>query len=538
MQLAPNVRVIQPTITQNNTMDILKQELPKRVCAYCRVSTDSEEQKTSYIAQKTYYTDKIQSHPKWIFAGIYADEGISGTSMKKRDEFNRMIKDALDGKIDIILCKSIPRFARNVVDILNIIEQLNQKGVPIIFENENINSLDDRQGTRIQILMCAANAEDYSKSLSESVKWGKIRQIEQGNYPFAECFGYNLEIIKNKGGRTIERKITINERQADVIKYIFKTYLDGYSYRQIAKMLEERGICSPKGMPTWKSSTVEIILKNEKYKGDLHLNKITYTDLKFKKRVPNTTGKQYYIEDHHKAIISKTEWNRVAKEIEYRKNQRGYGETGRSVYSSKYPFSNKIYCLQCGSKFRRHCYILGKETIGTWVCINHKKNKANCNQKLFKEKDIEQAFLESLNELIVDKANVIETVISNLEEVIKKRKDDITPEQIDRQIELKQRDLMALIQGISTMDTYKESQQIMNEIENLKTQKTDAILLEKQRSRDLYRTEDLRKLLNKEQQFTEFQPHIFKQLIDKILIDGNKATFVFTNMVKITKILP
>lgn len=537
MQLAPNVKVIQPTKIVNNTYDIIKQDLPKRVCAYCRVSTDSEEQKTSYISQKTYYTDKIQNHPGWIFAGIYADEGISGTSMKKRDEFNKMIKDALDGKIDIILCKSIPRFARNVVDILNIIEQLNQKGVPIIFENENINSLDNRQGTRIQILMCAANAEDYSISLSESVKWGKIRQIEQGNYPFAGCYGYNLELIKNNSGRTIERKITINQREADVVKLIFKSYLDGYSYRQIATILEERGICSPKGMPTWKSSTVEIILKNEKYKGDLHLQKETYNDIKFRKRIPNTTGKQYYIEDHHKAIISKSEWNRVAKEIEYRKNQRGYGETGRSVYTSKYPFSNKIYCLQCGSKFRRHNYERKEGKVATWVCINHKINNSNCNQQVIIESNIEKAFVEALNELILDKHNVIETVIANLEEVIKNRKEDITPEQIDRQIEMKQRDLMALIQSISTMDNYNESQKIMNEIENLKAQKSDAILMEKQRTRDLYRTEDLRKLLNKEQQFTEFQPHIFKQLIDKILIDGNKATFVFTNMVKITKIV-
>ena len=535
--LAPNVRVIQPTkIIDDTSMDILKQELPKRVCAYCRVSTDSEEQKTSYNSQKTYYTDKIKNHPGWIFAGIYADEGITGTSMKKRDEFNKMIKDALDGKIDIILCKSIPRFARNVVDILNIIEQLTIKRIPVIFETENLNSLDNSQGTRIQIMMLAANAEDYSISLSESVKWGRIRQIEQGNYPFTECFGYKVE-IKKVGNKVVEKKIRIDENEADVVRLIYTTYLNGYSYRQIAAMLEEREIPSPKGKPNWKSSTVQGILQNEKYKGDLHLQKQTTTDVKFRKRVANTTGKQYYIEDHHKAIISKSEWNRVAKEIEHRNSQRGFGETGRSVYTSKYPFSNKIYCLQCGSKFRRYGYDTKDGKVATWVCINHKIKNSTCTQLQVIEKNVENAFIEALNELITDKHQVIETVINNIEEVIKNRKDEITPEEIDNKIALKHRDLMALIQTIGTMDNYNESQKIMNEIENLKAQKEDAIRMDKQRKRDLYRTEDLRKLLDKSQVFDTFQPQIFKQLVDKILIDGNKATFVFTNMVKITKIV-
>lgn len=535
--LAPNVKVIQPTKIETTTYDIIKQELPKRVCAYCRVSTDSEEQKTSYNSQKIYYTDKIQNHPGWIFAGIYADEGITGTSMRKRDEFNRMIKDALDGKIDIILCKSIPRFARNVVDILNIVEQLTLKRIPIIFENEQLNSLDNSQGTRIQILIGAANAEDYSISLSESVKWGRIRQIEQGNYPFTECYGYKIEVKKTSGGKVIEKKIHIDERCADVVRLIYKTYLNGYSYRQIATMLEERGIESPKGKQSWKSSTVQGILQNEKYKGDLHLQKQTYSDIKFRKRIPNTTGKQYYIEDHHKAIISKSEWNRVAKEIEFRNNQRGFGETGRSVYTSKYPFSNKIYCLQCGSKFRRYGYDTKEGKIATWVCINHKNKNSTCNQLQIIEKNIEKAFIEALNELITDKHQVIETVINNIEEVIKNRKEEITPEEIDNKIALKHRDLMALIQSIDSMDNYNESQKIMNEIENLKAQKEDAILQQKQRQRDLHRTEDLRKLLNTNEIFDKFQPQIFKQLVDRILIDGNKATFVFTNMVKITKLV-
>lgn len=509
-------------------MDILRAELPKRVCAYCRVSTDSEEQKTSYESQKVYYEEYIRNHPGWIFTKIYADEGISGTSMRKRDAFREMVKDALDGKIDMIICKSVSRFARNVVDILNVIEQLTIKGIPVIFENENLNSLNDQQGTRMQILLSAANAEDYSQSLSESVKWGKIRQIERGNYNFAKCYGYNIDK---------DKKVTINKYEAEVVKLIYQTFLNGYSYRQIAQMLAERKIESPKGKPTWTSSTVQGILENEKYKGDLHLQKMTYTDLKFRKRVPNDKTKQYYITDHHMAIIPKNEWNRAEKERNYRNNMRGFGETGKSVYTSKYPFSNKIYCLQCGSKFRRYGYDTAEGHVYTWVCINHKHKGSNCTQLQIIEKNLENAFVETLNEIILDKDNVIETVINNIEEVLRERQANTTPAEYDDQIALKLRDLMALIQGISTMDTFQESQKIMTEIENLKAQKQDAEKLAQQREMTIYRTEELRQTIKQIGTFDKFNGEIFKQLVEKILIDGNKATFVFNNMMKITKIV-
>lgn len=525
--LAPNVKIIEPKKKVENTMDILRAELPKRVCAYCRVSTDSEEQKTSYESQKIYYEEYIRNHPGWIFTKIYADEGISGTSMRKRDAFREMIRDALDGKLDMIICKSVSRFARNVVDILNVLEELNLKQIPVIFENENLNSLNDQQGTRMQIMLCAANAEDYSQSLSESVKWGKIRQIERGNYPFSKCYGYRKE----------NDKIKIVPYEAEVVKLIFKTYLNGYSYRQIAKLLEERKIISPQGKTRWMSSTVQGILENEKYKGDLHLQKTTYTDLKYRKRIKNDRTKQYYISDHHIAIISKNEWNRAEKERNYRKNIRGFSPTGRSCYSSKYPFSNKIYCLQCGSKFRRYGYNTSEGYVNTWVCINHKIKGSTCTQQQIREQNLENAFVETLNEIIMDKDNVIETVINNIEEVISNRKDTLTPAEFDDQIALKQRDLMALIQGINTMDTFQESQKIMTEIENLKAQKQDAERLAEQREMDIYRTEELRKTIKDIKVFDKFNGEIFKQLVEKIIIDGNKAIFVFNNMIKITKVV-
>ena len=264
---------------------------------------------------------------------------------------------------------------------------------------------------------------------------------------------------------------------------------------------------------------------------------MTYTDLKYRKRIPNDKTKQYYITDHHVAIIPKSEWNRAEKERNYRNNMRGFGEQGKSVYTSKYPFSNKIYCLQCGSKFRRYGYDTAEGHVYTWVCINHKHKGSNCPQLQVTEKNLENAFIEALNEIILDKDNVIDTVINNIEEVLKERKDIMTPAEFDDQIALKQRELMALMQGKGNMDMFKESERIMTEMQNLVALKEDAEKLCKQREMDIYRTEELRNVIKNIGTFEKFNGEIFKQLVEKILIEGNKAIFVFNNMMKVTKVV-
>lgn len=527
--LAPNVRIIEPTkVAETKSYDVIKQTTEKRVCAYCRVSTDSEEQLNSYNSQCLYYENFIKEHEGWIFTGIYADEGITGTSMRKRTHFKEMIADALDGKIDMIICKSVPRFARCVVDILNIIEELTQKGIAVLFETERLNSLDDSQGTRLQILINAANAEDYSRSLSESVKWGIKRQIEQGNYPFSRCYGYNVE----------KKKVTINKQEAEIVKFIYQAFLNGDSYRQIAKRLEERGVISPMGKTRWHTTTVEDILANVRYKGDLHLQKTTTSDIKFRKQIKNETGKQYYIENHHAPIISKAEWSKVEKERLYRSNLRGFGESGKTTYSSKYPFSNKIVCLQCGSRFRRHGYIAGDGSkVPIWVCINHKKNKDKCSQLPVKEEMLEKAFVEVLNEIVDNKEQILETLANNIYQVIKDRNPEDSIANIDKEINRKQSELMGLIQGISTMDTFQASQRIMNEIEALKERKRQSEMQSKQRDMNVYRIEELKEKINSIKVFDKFNGGVFKQVCEKIQIDGNKAIFVFNNLLKVEKIV-
>lgn len=525
--LAPNVRVIEPTKKLVNGIDILKNNMPKRVCAYCRVSTDSEEQKTSFKSQKEFYTEYIQKHDGWIFAGIYADEGLSGTSMRKRKEFNRMIADAMDGKIDIIVVKSVSRFARNVVDILNIVEQLTLKGIPIIFESEHLNSMDDQAGTRMRLLMSAAVAEDFSQNLSESVKWGKIRRIEQEKYPCVKTYGYRIK----------DHIYEIYEPEAQIVRFIYKTYLAGQSYGQIGKMLMERGVISPGGSAIWKTSTVSYILENEKYKGDLHLQKQTYSDLKYRKRIKNTEGKQYYVENHHEPIISKADWNRVQKEREIRTNQRGYSPTGKAGYSSKYAFSNKLYCVACGSKFRRHKYDTVQKTVYTWVCINHKRYK-NCNQDAIKEEDLERTFIDLLKGIVVDKDGFINTVISNIEEVVKNRQSEASTEEIDAKIIRIQNEMIGLVRDMTVANTAEisaKTQEMLAEIERLKKVKDITIAEGLALERDLSRMDNLREILNSEEVFDKFNADIFRRVVDKVLIDGKTATFVLCDTMRITK---
>jgi len=525
--LAPNVKIIQPTKPRETSLDILKAALPKRVCAYCRVSTDSEDQKTSYESQKIHYEKKIREHEGWIFAGIYADEGISGTSMKKRKEFNKMIAEAMAGNIDIILTKSVSRFARNVVDILTIVEQLTLKGVPIIFETERINSMEDQAGTRMQLLMSAAIAEDFSQNLSLSVKWGKRRRIEQGNIPCTKTYGYRI-----KNGN-----YEVYEPEAEIVRFIFKSFLAGQTYRQIAHALENRQNLSPGGKTNWKSSTVQYIIENEKYKGDLLLQKQTYSDIKFRKRIKNTEEKQYYIEDHHPPIVSKTDWNRAQKEREMRTSQRGYSPTGKGCYSSKYAFSNKLYCLSCGSKLRRHCYYTADKKVYTWVCINRKAYK-NCKQDFIKETDLEKTFVELMNEIMVDKQGFIETVINNIETVVRKRNEAESTEEIDSKILAIQNEMIGLVKAMTidnTTDITTKTQSMLKEIERLKEAKATIIAEGLNLQRDLCRMDDLRQILNEKTIFQTFNEDIFRRTVDKVLLDGKMATFVFCDAVRLTK---
>ena len=278
-----------------------------RVAAYCRVSTDSEEQLTSYEAQKNYYTDKIMTNPNWTMAGIFADEGITGTSAAKRPEFLRMIRKCRQKKIDLILVKSISRFARNTVDCLNYMRALKELGIAIIFEEQNINTLE--ADGELLITLLGAVAQGESESISENVKWGVRQAMREGKATIQYKRLYAYE--KGEDG-----KPQIIPEQAEVVRRIYDSFLAGQSLRMIKEDLEQRGIATVSGGLEWSIASIRGILQNEKYCGDVLLQKSFVNDCISRKQIRNVGQLPMYLtQDHHEGIVSRDTFNAVKAEF-------------------------------------------------------------------------------------------------------------------------------------------------------------------------------------------------------------------------------
>src|SRR5574344_1604972 len=263
----------------------------KRVAGYARVSTDSEEQQTSYEAQVDYYTNYIQSKPEWEFVRVYTDEGISALNTKHRDGFNEMIQDALDGKIDLIVTKSVSRFARNTVDSLTTVRKLKEKGIEIFFEKENIWTFDSKGELLITIM--SSLAQEESRSISENVTWGQRKRFADGkvSMPYKQFLGYE----KGEDGTPV-----INEEEAAIVRLIYRLFLEGKTPAGICRYLEHQDIPTPSGKQKWSQTTVDSILRNEKYTGDALLQKKFTTDFLTKKmKVNEGEVPQYYVEKSH-----------------------------------------------------------------------------------------------------------------------------------------------------------------------------------------------------------------------------------------------
>lgn len=360
----------------------------KRVAAYARVSTEQDAQQNSYEAQIEYYKGYILGKPEWEFVAVYSDEGITGTSYKKRDGFMRMIGDAEAGKIDLILTKSISRFARNTVDSLTFTRKLKALGVEVYFEKENISSMD-AQAELIFTIMSSV-AQEESRSISENVRWGHQRSMEAGKIfvAWSNFLGYE------KGQDGLPH---IVEEEAKIVREIYQLFLDGYTVSAIAAQLTKEGHQTPRGAERWRSSTVKSILTNEKYKGDARLQKTYVVDFLTKeKRVNNGERKQWYITDSHDAIISPETFELVQQEIDRR-----CGRYGR-YYDS--PFTRKIKCGDCGAYYGHRVWHSNEPCRKyVWFC-NHKYSNGNiCHPPKITENEIMQAFLIAVNRLPQDR---------------------------------------------------------------------------------------------------------------------------------------
>lgn len=351
-----------PELSKNNNYDLK----PKRVAAYCRVSTDREEQEHSFETQKAMYTDMIMMKPTWQMAGIYADDGITGTIAKKRPGFMKMIDDSRKGKIDIIITKSVSRFSRNNLDCLIYVRELKELGIPIIFEKEGINTLQVSSELLITLFSGLSQAE--SESISMNVKIGKRQSLKNGNVPF--CYKSFLGYKKGADG-----KPEIVPEEAEIIKRIYYEYLSGKSLYEVAKSLMADGILTARGNKKWTSKGIESILKNEKYKGDALLQKTYIVDCISKKcKKNNGELPMYYVENNHPAIIDRATFDRVQEEISRRSSKPKKTEKGTKTelgkYSSKYALTELLYCGCCGKPYRRVTWtIRGKKKI-VWRCIS------------------------------------------------------------------------------------------------------------------------------------------------------------------------
>lgn len=394
--MAKRVTTIMPTLVRFTEAPIAEHR-KRKVAAYARVSTDSDEQFTSYEAQINYYTQYIKARDDWEFVQVYTDEGITGTSTKHREGFKQMVADALEGKIDLIVTKSVSRFARNTVDSLTTIRQLKDKGVECFFEKENIWTFDGKGELLITIM--SSLAQEESRSISENCTWGQRKRMADGrvSVPFDHFLGYE----RGENG-----ELVINEEQAKTVRLIYDLFLQGLTPHTIANRLTAMGILTPRRKAKWNQGTVRSILTNEKYKGDALMQKCYTADFLTKKQVPNNgVLPQYYVEGDHEAIIPPETFELVQQEM-LRRNNRDNRYSGVDIFASR------IVCGECGSYYGAKVWHSNSKYRRIIYRCNHKYHDGKtCSTPNLTEDEIKLSFVAAVNRLIANK----DEVIANLE---------------------------------------------------------------------------------------------------------------------------
>ncbi|AFV11019.1 resolvase [Thermacetogenium phaeum DSM 12270] len=516
-----------PLVAQNRTFP---RQL--RAAAYCRVSTDQEEQLTSYEAQVAYYTDKIMSNPEWTLAGIFADEGITGTSVKKRTNFLRMIRLCRKGKIDIILTKSISRFARNTVDCLNYIRELKELGIAVIFENENINTM--KADTEIIITMLAGFAQAQSESISQNVRWGKRQAFKSGKVSFQYSRIYGYERGENDKPRVVPE-------QAAVVRRIFQSYLAGSSVPDIKRMLEAEGIVAAEGKPQWSVGALQYMLRNEKYCGDALLQK-TFVENCISKKTRKNNGElpKYLVQNHHEAIIDRTLFEKVQAEIARRAGKRKVSDktskTGQSKYSGRYALTELLICGNCGTPYKRVTWSKrGKKKI-VWRCISRLDygTKYCKSSPTVDEERLQAAVLKAINAMMSNRERLIGILKTNLKITLSEKSSGATnPYAIEnriRELQDSMMELVAVAAKAGNAESYEDKfREISEEIKSL--QKTlEQYQAEQNGPDELARQmDDICKALEDAPfEITEYSNNIVRQFIDTIkVVNEDKLLFIF-----------
>ena len=490
-----------------------------RVAAYCRVSTDSEEQINSYKNQLAYYTEKINSKTEWKFAGVYADEGITGTSMKHREDFKRMLRACREGRIDLILCKSVSRFGRNSVDVLRTIRALRERGIGVMFEKEAVDTRT--MNSELILAFHSAFSQSESESISGNVRWGLRKAYENGTI----SIGPNLYGFRKGQDGGVE----IDEEKASVIRQIARWFLDGDSLHAIVDKLAQRHIPSPKGKDTWSTATLRSLLTNEKYKGDALLQK-TYRPSLFSDRAVQNDGDlpKYYVEGVLPRILEPEVFDQVQEELAMRSAKRPTSEKAKTPfgrYSGKYALSTLVVCGQCGALYRRVTWYRKGDKQVMWRCGTRLDGKANCpDSPTLEENKLQSAVMEAISKQYIHKDKALEVTMQSIRSVL-------TPETADSEYAIRtkiselQKERKALLtKALAENDDGKYDFQfarIKQELEQLQAQLEGVQAMQKNQAVDEVRMAEIGSLLEKfKESDLTFDDLLVRKVVETVRVES------------------
>lgn len=504
----PEVRVIPP---------IAQAAKQLWVAAYARVSSGSDDQLNSFAVQVAYYTELIQKNEDWVFAGIYADEAVTGTRADKRTEFQRLLQDCRAGKIDRILTKSISRFARNTLDCIEAVRELQALGVSVKFEKEGIDT--GKMGSEMLLSMLSAAAQEESLSISRNLKWAIRKRMEAGTFKLSNApFGYLLE----------DGKLRPNPKEAPIVQYIFDSYLAGKSLTEIAEELnnaDDPVMCSKK--LKWYPRAIQYILANEKYIGDSLLQKKFTPEIVPHQQKPNRGQvPKYYVVDSHQGIISKEDFERTQQLLSNRQAMHAVRERKNS------PLKRILKCGLCRSALHRHQW----EEIERWTCAVHRQKCEACSMQPVYTKEIHHAFLTLYDKLLAN-IGILESVLAELQQLqsrINWSRPDILRLNQEIMSLVKQNHTLARLQSKGGADAA-----LFIERFNANNQKIAALrktLLQAQETDEtvelddmIRETKNLLSLLKNGKMLTEFAPETFRKIVIRITVWPDKFEFHLTN---------
>jgi len=508
MAMAQNITFI-PAMRTVGTQKTAEKKQKVRVAAYCRVSTEYEEQESSYETQVAHYTSYINGNPEWEMVEVYADNGISGTRTAKREAFNRMIADCEAGRIDMIITKSISRFSRNTVDCLRYTRKLKEMNIAVFFEKENINTLDAKGEVLMTIM--AALAQQESESLSANVRLGIQFRNQQGKVQVNH--NWFLGYTKDENGRLV-----IVPEEAEVVRRIYREYLEGASFVKIKRGLEADGILNGAKHARWYETNIKQILTNEKYIGDALLQKTYTVSVLDKKRSVNDGAMpKYYVEGCHEAIIDRETFLLVQEELA-RRSELHRGK--KRMYSSKYALTGIVVCPHCGDVYRRVTWYVGDTKPVRWRCVTRLTQGEECTGRSVSEETLHAAVASAVNTAYANRDEIIPVLKENIEDVVGCDVEEEV-EVIDNMIRKSQMDLLAAGKDEAVI------QEIGERIISLRERKQNVLTQAATRKDEIARIKDMMRFIDEQTGEVGYDDALVRRLIEKVTVNDDRITVQF-----------